>query len=247
MAARSTMIAAMSTASNAVKTGLFTLFVPFVVAVWIPQRMIASGHAGMAVPLLRQVVGGLPFRARSDRLFLVCGAFRPRQGTPAPIFPTKSTVVRGPYRVNRNPMYSSVLAVVFGQALFYQSWAVAEYGAFSRSASTCLSCSTKNATLRTQFDGEYEEFCRRVPRWIPTADHLHLAAERRSPVRIVPACLLSWLQPRHDALNYCATPDSPSRVEPADIPEQPLPHEPPLQYAQRLARDKARAVFAQAL
>lgn len=33
-------------------------------------------------------------------------------------------------------------------------------------------------------------------------------------------------------------------VEPAHIPEQPLPGEPPLQYAQRLARDKARAVYA---
>jgi septum formation protein len=32
-------------------------------------------------------------------------------------------------------------------------------------------------------------------------------------------------------------------VDPADIPEQPLPNEQPLQYAQRLARDKARAVF----
>jgi septum formation protein len=33
-------------------------------------------------------------------------------------------------------------------------------------------------------------------------------------------------------------------VEPADIHEQPLPNEQPSQYAQRLARDKARAVFA---
>jgi septum formation protein len=33
-------------------------------------------------------------------------------------------------------------------------------------------------------------------------------------------------------------------VEPAHVPEQRLPDEPPLQYAQRLARDKARAVFA---
>jgi septum formation protein len=32
-------------------------------------------------------------------------------------------------------------------------------------------------------------------------------------------------------------------VEPAHVPEHPLPDEPPLQYAQRLARDKARAVF----
>lgn len=33
-------------------------------------------------------------------------------------------------------------------------------------------------------------------------------------------------------------------VDPADIPEQFLPNEQPLQYAQRLARDKARAVLA---
>src|ERR1035438_9944180 len=33
-------------------------------------------------------------------------------------------------------------------------------------------------------------------------------------------------------------------VEPAHIAEQPLPDEQPLQYAQRLARDKARAIFA---
>src|SRR5664279_2492727 len=36
----------------------------------------------------------------------------------------------------------------------------------------------------------------------------------------------------------------PFTVEPAHVAEQPLPDEQPLQYAQRLARDKARAVFA---
>jgi septum formation protein len=33
-------------------------------------------------------------------------------------------------------------------------------------------------------------------------------------------------------------------VDPADVPEVPLPQELPLAYAQRLARDKARAVFS---
>lgn len=32
-------------------------------------------------------------------------------------------------------------------------------------------------------------------------------------------------------------------VEPAHVPEEALPHEPSLDYAQRLARDKARAIF----
>ena len=34
------------------------------------------------------------------------------------------------------------------------------------------------------------------------------------------------------------------RVQPADIPEQKLPEESPADYVQRLARDKARAVYA---
>ncbi len=32
-------------------------------------------------------------------------------------------------------------------------------------------------------------------------------------------------------------------VEPAHVPEQPMPNEPSLEYAKRLARDKARAIF----
>ena len=36
-------------------------------------------------------------------------------------------------------------------------------------------------------------------------------------------------------------------VEPAHVPELPFPGEKPLEYAQRLARDKARAVFASIL
>jgi len=35
----------------------------------------------------------------------------------------------------------------------------------------------------------------------------------------------------------------PFTVEPAHVPEQALPDEPPLEYAQRLARNKARAIF----
>ena len=36
----------------------------------------------------------------------------------------------------------------------------------------------------------------------------------------------------------------PFTVDPAHVPEEPLPQEEPLAYAQRLARDKALAVFA---
>lgn len=41
------------------------------------------------------------------------------RGTPAPIYPTEKLVVTGSYRFVRNPMYVAVLALVFGQALWF--------------------------------------------------------------------------------------------------------------------------------
>jgi len=139
------MNAAMSTASNAIKTGLFTLLVPLVVGVWIPQRMIAN--PGVAVAIAWRVVGGLLFVVGVIGYCWCAALFVRAQGTPAPIFPTKEAVVSGPYRINRNPMYTSVLAVVFGHHLFVVLY--------------------EERDLRARFDGQYEEFCRRVPRWVP--------------------------------------------------------------------------------
>jgi protein-S-isoprenylcysteine O-methyltransferase Ste14 len=57
--------------------------------------------------------------------------------------------------------------VVFGQALFYQRWAVAEYGAFLAVCFHLFVVFYEERDLRGRFDGEYEEFCLHVPRWIP--------------------------------------------------------------------------------
>jgi protein-S-isoprenylcysteine O-methyltransferase Ste14 len=162
------MGAAMSTASSATKTGLFTLFVPLVVAVWIPQKMIANGRGGVAVPVLLRVIGFLLFALGAFGYFWGAALFVRAQGTPAPISPTKTAVVSGLYRFNRNPMYTSVLAVVIGQALFYGSRRVAGYAAFLAVCFHLFVVFYEERDLRVRFNGEYEEeFCRRVPRWIP--------------------------------------------------------------------------------
>src|SRR5271165_1460961 len=168
IARRSTMNAAMSTASNAIKTGLFTLLVPLVVGVWIPQRMV---RAGVAVAIAWRVAGGLLFVLGVIGYLWCAALFVRAQGTPATIFPTKEAVVSGPYRINRNPMYTSVLAVVLGQALFYRSGRVAVYGAFLAVCFHLFVMFYEERDLRARFDGEYEEFCRRVPRWVPRLRH----------------------------------------------------------------------------
>src|SRR5664279_4239673 len=113
--ARSTMAAAMSTASNAIKTGIFTLVVPAIVGVGIPQAMVAGYSVGVSGLIVIRFVGGLLFALGVIGYFWCAALFVRAEGTPAPTFPTQSTVVSGPYRINRNPMYSSVLTVVCGQ------------------------------------------------------------------------------------------------------------------------------------
>jgi protein-S-isoprenylcysteine O-methyltransferase Ste14 len=75
--------------------------------------------------------------------------------------------VSGLYRVNRNPMYTSVLAVVFGQALLFGNRRVVQYGVFLFVCFHLFVLLYEEPTLRSQFNGEYEEFCGQVPRWIP--------------------------------------------------------------------------------
>ena len=158
------MSAAMSATSSAIKTALFTLFVPLVVAGYVPQQMVDGGRAES---LWWEVMGGLLVILGAIGYFWCAALFVKAQGTPAPIFPTKRTVVTGLYRLNRNPMYTSVLAVVFGQALFYQSKRVAWYGAFLFVGMHLFVVFYEERDLRLRFNGEYEEFCRQVPRWLP--------------------------------------------------------------------------------
>jgi protein-S-isoprenylcysteine O-methyltransferase Ste14 len=157
----------MSTASNAIKTGLFTVFVPLIVGVGIPQAMIAQDQVAISGVIIARLAGGLLFVAGVIGYFWCAALLVRAQGTPVPLFPTKRAVVGGPYRVNRNPIYCSVLAVVFGQAVLYQSWMLAGYGAFLLACFHLFVVVYEERNLRMRFGGEYQEFCMRVPRWIP--------------------------------------------------------------------------------
>ena len=160
----------MGTPSSAIKTAIFTLCVPLVVAVWVPQRMLARDHA-TPMTLAWQAVGGVLFLAGIVGYFWCASLFVKAHGTPAPIFPTHRAVVSGPYRINRNPMYTSVLAVVFGQALYYGDSRIGWYGAFLFVCFHVFVVLYEEPTLRRQFGSAYEAFSRTVPRWLPSTQH----------------------------------------------------------------------------
>src|ERR1017187_2907184 len=134
----------MRTVASALATALFTLFVPAIVAVGVPQTWIREAGVVVAPGIASRIVGSALVALGTIGYFWCATLFVKAQGTPAPVFPTQKTVVGGLYRVNRNPMYTSVLAVVFGQALLYRYGTLAIYGAVLALCSTCSSSCMRN-------------------------------------------------------------------------------------------------------
>jgi protein-S-isoprenylcysteine O-methyltransferase Ste14 len=149
------------------KTAVFTIFVPGIVAGYIPWRL--RNHAGVAwrgieefVALAVIVLGILIYLHTSFWGFAWSGA-----GTPAPIAPTQRLVVVGLHRFVRNPMYIGVGMVIGGQAWLFHSIATAIYlGCFAVFVNLFVLL-YEEPTLHRQFGKEYDLYRGRVPRWVP--------------------------------------------------------------------------------
>lgn len=151
------------------KTAVFTLVVPGTVGVLIPSVLLSESGGRYSLPaatwrwigFLPLFVGGFCyFECAWD--FAVTGL-----GTPAPIDMPRRLVVKGLYRFVRNPMYVGVAWLVVGQAILFGSIPVGIYVACVWTLSHFFVMIHEEPTLRRKFGAEYEEYCRRVPRWLP--------------------------------------------------------------------------------
>jgi len=89
------------------------------------------------------------------------------KGTPAPIDPPKVMVAEGLYRFVRNPMYLGVLLTLTGHVLWFQSLRLLIYIALLAVAFHLFVVFYEEPVLRRKFGDSYEDYCRRVSRWIP--------------------------------------------------------------------------------
>jgi protein-S-isoprenylcysteine O-methyltransferase Ste14 len=92
---------------------------------------------------------------------------RSGRGTLSPADPPQRLVVRGLYRYVRNPMYLSVTAILLGEALLTRSLALAVYWAIFFLAANAFVIGYEEPTLRRRFGASYDEYTRKVPRWVP--------------------------------------------------------------------------------
>jgi protein-S-isoprenylcysteine O-methyltransferase Ste14 len=88
-------------------------------------------------------------------------------GTPAPVYPTRHLVVTGFYRHVRNPMYLAVVSAIVGQALLFGDARLLSYAAIVWLAMHVFVLVYEEPTLRCAFEGEYDLYRSKVPRWLP--------------------------------------------------------------------------------
>ncbi len=96
-------------------------------------------------------------------LFLTIG-----KGTPIPLFPPKRFIVRGPYKYTRNPMALGTWIALIGEALILHSLTFLFFIVFVIiPAVTLFIIKYEEPDLEKRFGGEYLEYKKKVPRWIP--------------------------------------------------------------------------------
>jgi protein-S-isoprenylcysteine O-methyltransferase Ste14 len=151
---------------TALRSLIFLFVAPGMVAGYIPLVLLRRGPqvetgflAYLAFPLWLM---GAVILLWSFWNFLAQG-----HGTPAPIDPPKELVATGFYRYVRNPMYVGVLSTIIGHFLWFGYWSLLIYAIAVFVAFNIFVTYYEEPTLKRKFGSAYEDYLRKVPRWIP--------------------------------------------------------------------------------
>jgi len=149
------------------RTLIFTGLVPGFWTVVLPYWVVPRGSR---LDVRGVGAGGWLLIVAGSALYLVCafwGFAIHGKGTPLPLDPPKKLVADGPYGVVRNPMYWGVACVMLGEAAVFHSLALAEWAVGLFVCANVFVLLVEEPTLKRKFGAEFEEYRRRVPRWIP--------------------------------------------------------------------------------
>ncbi|HMS00291.1 MAG: isoprenylcysteine carboxylmethyltransferase family protein [Anaerolineales bacterium] len=139
--------------------GLFTVYLPFQLA----SRDTPFVSFGLLAYLafLFWIVGAL--------IIIRCSVdiINRGRGTPAHVDPPKELVIAGLYRYVRNPIYVGAMLFQVGYILWFGSALGIAYALLFFLGFNGLIFIVEEPILRNQFGAAYEEYCQRVPRWIP--------------------------------------------------------------------------------
>jgi protein-S-isoprenylcysteine O-methyltransferase Ste14 len=151
-----------------IKTLLFTLLAPCTVTLAVPYLLLRSRseifpHVWNSLNFI-----GISIIVAGVAIYIWCaGDFISKgKGTPAPYDPPKELVAEGLYKFTRNPMYVGVSSIVLGEALFFKSIAILVYALILLLLFHLRVTLYEEPALKRLFGKSFDDYCRRVPRWI---------------------------------------------------------------------------------
>jgi len=157
---------------------LFTALVPIPAGIFIPW-LISRWHlqpAFLGIEPLRWVGAAMiPFGVAVYWSAVTC--LGRQKASPYP--PCTHIVSCDIYARTRNPMYTGVLLLMFGQAILFASRGVAIYAFCWFAAFHVFEVTYDEPFLARKFGAAYTDYHASVPRWIP-----RMTGERNSELRI---------------------------------------------------------------
>lgn len=148
-------------------TVVFTVIAPGSLTVAVPALIIWLTAATPSDPPVVGVAVAALVTGAAIFLWCVFDFVTSGHGTPDPNRPPTELVVHGLFRLVRNPMYVGVVTTILGEALLFLSpvlfaWAVLVLAAFHLRVVIY-----EEPTLAHTFGAAWDDYRRRVPRWLP--------------------------------------------------------------------------------
>lgn len=114
------------------------------------------------------VVAGFAPMLESAARFIRVG-----KGALVPTSATEHLVVSGAYRYMRNPMYAGVMASLAAEGVLFRSADLVVELALALIGFHLFVCLYEEPSLTRRYSGEYAEYKRNVPRWLPRLTPWH--------------------------------------------------------------------------
>ena len=125
-----------------------------------PLRIATTGHSA------RTALAALFLLAWLGMMGWALATFRAARTTLVPNKPASALATNGPYRMTRNPMYVSLLALYVGATLLLNSWWPFLFLPLVLFAVQRFVIAREEQYLASAFPVDYPAYCARVRRWI---------------------------------------------------------------------------------
>jgi protein-S-isoprenylcysteine O-methyltransferase Ste14 len=158
------------------KSLLFFIFVPGLLLGYIPYTLSLTDTPLFDIGFFRYLA--IPFWLVGGSAMTWCfwNFTINGRGTPAPFDPPKELVAVGLYRYVRNPMYVAGTLFLLGWALWSPALSLLFSPVIFWGAAHLFVTLYEEPTLKKKFGAAYDEYCSRVPRWIPQSWSVTLQA-----------------------------------------------------------------------